>query len=159
VNVTPRLAKGTIVEKPSGWWWGRFTTAQGRRAIEFVTCETVHQAEERRVFVAAQLVRLRQAGREQFSDKLLGLASKAEPSQLERVKRGVDAIVAGDYEKPLDPELPDTGPSFREFATAWTSGELARRFPDHMDKRSSMYLPSTSALPSSGQVTIPFRRT
>jgi hypothetical protein len=28
--------------------------------------------------------------------------------------------------------LPDTGPSFREFATAWTSGELARRFPDHL---------------------------
>lgn len=27
--------------------------------------------------------------------------------------------------KPLAPELPDTGPSFREFATAWTSGELA----------------------------------
>jgi hypothetical protein len=68
-----------------------------------------HQAEERRVFVAAQLVRLREAGREQFADKLLDLASKAEPSQLERVKRGIDAILTGDYEKPVDPELPDTG--------------------------------------------------
>jgi hypothetical protein len=93
----PRLAKGTIFEKPTGRWWGRFTTAQGRRAIELVTCKTAHQAEERRVFVAAQLLRLREAGREQFSDKLLDLASKAEPSQLERVKRGIDAIVAGDY--------------------------------------------------------------
>ena len=128
----PRLAKGTIFEKPAGRWWGRFTTAQGRRAVEFVTCKTSHQAETHRAFVAAQLLRLRDASREQFSDKLLDLASKAEPSHLERVRRGVDAIVAGDYEKPIDPELPDTGPSFREFATDWTSGELARRFPDHI---------------------------
>ena len=40
--------------------------------------------------------------------------------------------MAADYEKPVDPELPDTGPTFREFATAWTSGELAQRFPDHI---------------------------
>jgi len=128
----PRLATGTVFEKPAGRWWGRFTTAQGRRAIEFVRCRTSQQAEEHRAFVAAQLLRLRDAGREQFSDKLLDLASKAEPGNLERLRRGVDSIVAGEYEKPIDPELPDTGPSFREFATDWTSGELTRRFPDHI---------------------------
>lgn len=74
----PRLATGTVFEKPAGRWWGRFTTSQGRRAVEFVTCKTSEQAEQRRVFVATQLLRLREAGRERFSDELLELAAKAE---------------------------------------------------------------------------------
>jgi hypothetical protein len=111
------------------------------------------------VFVAAQLVRLREASREQFSDKLLDLASKAEPSQLERVKRGIDAIVAGDDEKSVDPELPDTGPTFREFATAWTSGELARRArvsgSRHRAQPSSEGVPSEAISQEGASVALP----
>jgi integrase len=132
----PRLPNGTIFEK-SGRWWGRFTTAQGRRAVEFVTCKTRHDAEERRGFIAAQLLRLRDAGCEPFSDKLLELASRAKASDLARVTRGVDAIVDGEYEKPVSTELPDAGPTFREFATDWTGGELTRRFPDHVRSKKS----------------------
>ncbi|HKO91584.1 MAG TPA: hypothetical protein VJU61_10550, partial [Polyangiaceae bacterium] len=66
----PRPANGTIFEKGSGRWWGRFTTAQGRRAVELVTCKSAGDAEARRQFIAAQLGRLREAGCEQFADKL-----------------------------------------------------------------------------------------
>jgi integrase len=128
----PRPANGTIFEKGNGRWWGRFTTAQGRRAVELVTCKSAGDAEARRQFVAAQLGRLREAGCEQFADKLLELAARARPEHLDRVVRGVDAIVAGEYEKPVTADLPDTGPTFRDFATQWTNGELAKRFPDHV---------------------------
>jgi integrase len=128
----PRPANGTIFEKGNGRWWGRFTTAQGRRAVELVTCKSAGDAEARRQFIAAQLGRLREAGCEQFADKLLELAARARPDHLDRVVRGVDAIVAGEYEEPVAADLPDTGPTFRDFATQWTNGELTKRFPDHV---------------------------
>src|SRR6187431_1037766 len=131
----PRASTGTVFEKPlgSGRWYGKFTTGRGRPSVPLVTCKSQEEAEARRDFISEQLNRLIEAGRSDFAAKLLDLASRAEPGRLERVRRGVDAIVEGNFEAPPDPsDVPDRGPTFEEFASRWTSGELHALHPDHV---------------------------
>lgn len=136
-----RDCSGSIFEQPtgSGQWHGKFTTPLGRRSILLVTCRTREQAEARKQFIVEQLRRLREAGRAEFSQKLVELASQADGNRLHRVRRGVDAIVAGEFEKPGEPrDVLVVGPAFEEFAKQWTSGELSRRFPDHVPTKRSV---------------------
>ncbi len=137
----PRISTGTVFEKTpgSGRWYGKFTTGRGRPSIPLVTCKTRDEAEARRTFIAEQLNRLVEAGRSDFAEKLLELASRAEPGRLERVRRGVDAILAGNFEVPPEPsDVPDRGPTFREFAERWTGGELHALHPDHVALKRSV---------------------
>ncbi len=130
-----RAAAGTIFEKPegSGRFYARFTTTRGRKTIRLVTCTTQEQASHRKEFVATELERLRNGGQEAHADKLLELAAVADETRLGRIRKGVDAILAGEA-KPVEPSTPltDAAPSFREFAEEWTSGRLHLRFPDHV---------------------------
>jgi hypothetical protein len=131
----PRVSTGSVFEKPpgSGRWYGKFTTGRGRPSVPLVTCKSQEEAEARRDFIAEQLTRLIEAGRSDFAAKLLELASRAEPGRLERVRRGVDAILEGNLEAPASPsDVPDRGPTFEEFATRWTGGELHALHPDHV---------------------------
>jgi integrase len=130
----PRVSSGTVFEKPigSGRWYGKFTTSRGRKSVALVTCKSQQEAEQRRDFIAEQLNRLAEGGREEFAGKLLELAAKADVGRLERVQRGVDAIIAGNFEVPRPDDLPDAGPTFQEFAESWTRGDLHRLHPDHV---------------------------
>ena len=137
----PRVSTGTVFEKPpgSGRWYGKFTTGRGRPSIPLVTCKTREDAEMRRDFIAQQLSRLVEAGRSDFAEKLLELASRAEQGRLERVRRGVDAIITGNFEAPPGPsDVPDRGPTFQEFAERWTGGELHALHPDHVPLKRSV---------------------
>lgn len=133
-----RAAAGTIFEKPegSGRFYARFTTVRGRKTIRLVTCTTQVQASRRKEFVATELERLRNGGQEAHADKLLELAAVADETRLERIRKGVDAILSGEA-KPVEPATPltDAAPSFREFAEEWTSGRLHARFPDHVKRK------------------------
>jgi integrase len=136
-----RESSGTVFESPrgSGHWHGKFTTPAGRHSILLVTCHTREAAEARKRFMVEQISRLREAGRAEFIRRFLELAARADDARLDRVRRGVDAIVAGDFERPSAPDaLPDVGPTFQEFAEQWTSGELRRRFPDHVREKRSV---------------------
>jgi integrase len=130
-----RAAAGTVFEKPlgSGRFYARFTTTRGRKTIRLKTCLTLASAASRKEFIAGELERLRQAGQEAHADKLLELAAVADDQRLTRIRKGVDAILAGQV-KPAEPPTPltDAGPTFREFAEEWTSGKLHKRFPDHV---------------------------
>lgn len=130
-----RAAAGTVFEKPlgSGRFYARFTTTRGRKTIRLKTCLTLDSAASRKEFIAGELERLRLAGQEAHADKLLELAAVADDQRLTRIRKGVDAILAGDV-KPAEPPTPltDAGPTFREFAEEWTSGKLHKRFPDHV---------------------------
>ncbi len=132
----PRVSTGTVFEKSpgSGRWYGKFTTARGRRSVALVTCKTQEEAEARRDFIADQLSRLADGGRSDFGEKLLELASRAELGRLERVRRGVDVILAGNFEAPQPDAsaVPDVGPTFQEFAESWTSEKLHQAHPDHV---------------------------
>jgi len=102
----------------SGRWCGKLTTARGRRSVALVTCKTREEAEARREFIAEQLNRLAHRGRRDFGEKVLELASRAELGRLERVRRGVDVILAGNFEAPQSDAsvVPNVGPTFHEFA-------------------------------------------
>lgn len=130
-----RTAAGTVFEKPigSGRFYARFTTSLGRKTIRLKNCLTLESASGRKEFIAGELDRLRQAGQEAHAEKLLELAAVADQQRLARIRKGVDAILAGDV-KPAEPPTPltDAGPTFREFAEEWTSGKLHKRFPDHV---------------------------
>ncbi|MDX2055674.1 MAG: tyrosine-type recombinase/integrase [Polyangiaceae bacterium] len=133
-----RGAAGTIFEKPvnSGRFYARFTTTSGRKTIRLVTCSTRAQARQRQELLATELERLRRAGHGGHAEKLLELAAVADELRLVRIRKGVDAIVAGEA-KPIEAETPltDTGPTFREFAEEWTGGALHARFPDHVKRK------------------------
>lgn len=134
----PRQANGTVFEKPPGSrrYYGRFTTTRGRKTIRLVTCTTAEQAEARKNFVAVELERLRTAGQEEHADKLLELSAVTDNSRLMRIRKGVDAIIAGEAQPVQQPTpLTDGGPTFREFAEQWTDGELHTRFPDHVKRK------------------------
>src|SRR6478735_8103855 len=121
----PRHSSGSVYEQPigSGRWHAKFTTTRGRRAIRLLTCKTEVQAQARCAFISEHLKQLRVAGREDFAQKLLELAGKAELKELDRLARGVQAIASGDFERPTEPQSPLTAaPTFKEFAERWTSG-------------------------------------
>jgi integrase len=130
-----RAAAGTVFEKPlgSGRFYARFTTTRGRKTIRLKTCLTLDAAASRKEFIAGELERLRQAGQDAHADKLLELAAVADDQRITRIRKGVDAILAGEV-KPAEPPTPltEAGPTFREFAEDWTSGKLHKRFPDHV---------------------------
>lgn len=136
-----RDVTGSVYESPkgSGNWHGKFPTPKGRKSVQLVTCRTKDEAKARRDFIASQLRRLRDAGRFEHAEKLLELAAKADAKGLDRVKRGVDAIVAGNFDKPdsSDSAL-DQGPTFKEFAGRWTSGELHDQYPDYVKVKRSV---------------------
>jgi integrase len=137
----PRVSTGSVFEKPlgSGRWYGKFTTGRGRPSVALVTCKSQEEAEARRDFIAEQLNRLIETGRSDFAAKLLELASRAEVGRLERVRRGVDAIIAGNFEEPAGPsDVPDRGPTFQEFSERWTGGELHALHPDHVPLKRSV---------------------
>jgi len=137
----PRHSSGSVYEQPigSGRWHAKFTTTRGRRAIRLLTCKTEVQAQARCAFISEHLKQLRAAGREDFANKLLELAGKAELKELDRIARGVQAIASGDFERPNEPQSPlAPAPTFKEFAERWTSGELHRSYPDHVKRKDSV---------------------
>jgi len=134
----PRNAGGTVFEQPagSGRYFGRFTTTRRRKAIRLFACANLGEARERTEFIAAELQRLREAGCEEHAPQLFKLAARADARQLTRIRRSVDAIIAGDVEPaPAQPTLSDRGLTFREFAEQWTSGDLHKLHPDHVKRK------------------------
>lgn len=127
-----RQATGTVFERPIGEWRARFRWNGQTKTVHLRHCSTQEHAEVFRDFIAEHLKRLRDADRDEFIAKLLELAAGSPKAKLDRVSRGVDAIIRGDYSKPGDsPEL-DEGPTFQEFAESWTSGKLHEQHPDHV---------------------------
>ena len=140
-QIMPRHSSGTVYEQPSGSgrWHAKFTTTRGRCAIRLLTCKTEAQARARCAFISEHLKQLRAAGREDFAHKLLELAGKAEPKDLDRLARGVLAIASGDFDRPTETQSP-LAPTltFKEFAERWTSGELHQTYPDHVKRKGSV---------------------
>jgi hypothetical protein len=93
----PRQSTGSVYERPPGSriWYGVFTTKAGRKTVRLEHCSSQAEAEARKEFIAEQIRRLRAASRDEFVEKLLALAGPAKASDLVRIARGVDAIVAG----------------------------------------------------------------
>jgi len=129
----PRYAMGELRRFAAGF--AARITIEGRKRHTFplAACLTPEQAEERKNHLARMALRLREAGHADKIAKLVGTGATARPGRpWQAVVDAVDLICNGAAKEST--ELP----TFASFAQDWTSGELARRFPDHVrQKRSS----------------------
>jgi len=109
-------------------------TIEGRIRKDFVlpTCATEPEAEERCKAMASMAARLRKAGQGDQIEQLLTMAAKARAGRpWEAVCSAVDTLCAGNVRER------SACPTFGDFAKDWTSGELARRHPDHVRAKDS----------------------
>ncbi len=99
-----------------------------RQSLPMPTCKTKEAAAERCTFVATLAAQLRKAGvvKTREAMELLRTAAACPPQLLPGVEQVARELIGGDF-KPGP-----TVPTFGEFAKRWTSGELARLYPDHV---------------------------
>ncbi len=99
----------------------------GRRTLALPTCKTPEEA-ERRCSVLAELAgKLNAAGQMEVGFAVLERAASAEGRDLDAAVKLVDALVKGDAVV-----RPHGSMTFRQLGEKWTSGELAKLFPDHI---------------------------
>jgi len=132
-----REATGEL--RPLADGWAARITIQGRTRRDFVlaTCATEAEAAERCKALATFAARLRRA--EQSAEdtvRVLEMAAKQRAGRpWQAVCEAVDALCKGEAR---DKGTGAQAPLFSEWARQWTSGELAKRYPDHVrEKRSS----------------------
>jgi integrase len=136
-------AAGSFFEK-RGTFYMRITVApQERRAaaLPWLAVDEAHHAApcdcraclaaaERAGDVQELVMRLRRGGHTAFVDKLVESAATADAEKLAALGRAVDGLVAGKLGRPATGGL-----TFQRFAERWTSGALAREFPDVVRKK------------------------
>ena len=139
-RIVARILTGSVYESParSGRWHGKFTTQEGRVSRRLTACYTRDEAVRRAAFIAEQIARLRSVQQHQFVGRLLELATIVDGRDLDRVRRGVDAIVGGDFARLIEAGSTSEEITFQAFAEQWTSGELRRRFPDYVALKRSV---------------------
>lgn len=115
-----------------GRWYGRVTLGAARPTFELPTCQDEAAARERVALLVEVAAALAEAGQLDLGPALLAKAAAADsPKALADVRRVVAGVAAGNLVR----EGAREGMTFRELATLWTSGELARRHPDHVRAR------------------------
>lgn len=126
----PKPSTGELRRLATGW--AALITIQGRTRRQFVlACRSEEEAEARTRALATIASRVRRAGRVAELPKLLEGAAQARGRAWLAVLEAVDAIAAGGVEGTRAESIP----TFAVFAERWTSGELHRRFPDHVKKK------------------------
>jgi integrase len=123
-----REATGEL--RRSGDGFAALITIEGRTRSQFSldACRTEHEARERCRALASMAARLRHAGHAAEIESLLAMGAKARPGKpWEAVVAAVDALCSG--------QTGDNGtppPTVAEWGRQWVTGELARKYPDHV---------------------------
>ena len=116
----------------AGRWTARVSLGAplGRRELLLPTCSTEEQACARLAVLTDLVEQLRAAGQIASGLPLLERAAVRDGKALEDVLRVAAQLCRGE----LRPRT--TGAiTFQEYATRWTSGELANEFPDHVKRK------------------------
>lgn len=131
----PREATGSVYEN-RGAWFARIMLDK-RAHVALPTCKSEEQASARKDVLAGVAKRLRAAGHggEDGETLLRRLAEVPEGKPLENLLAGVDRLVAGQYVTRAKPDAKPT--TFGDIASQWVSGELARKYPDHVKVKRS----------------------
>lgn len=137
-SATPRLrvSRGGAY-KSRGKFFARVTvSAQKREAVVLPWCTSLADAKKRAEDIQALVNRLRAIGQDGLVPKLVESAATADAEKMDGLARVVDGVVAGAIVRadamPLSDEL-----TIRQFGESWTSGELHRRYPDHVPLKDS----------------------
>ncbi len=134
-----REAKGGAYES-RGKFYMRVTVGPQQRRSELLPwCTTLDAAQERANVIQGFVARLRVAGQLDFIEKVIQIGAKApDVATLADVASNVDALAGNAFDR-IEPPKGQGGPvTFRTFSERWTSGELARRYPDHIEEKASV---------------------
>jgi integrase len=131
----PKQAKGDV-RFSGGIWRARITLVKKRRHdVPLPTCQSREEAEERALLLAEQAKHLRLAGKVETSAAIGLLEELGRATAGDGVTDAIHVIGefcgASTFPKRLE------GPTFAEVARLWTSGELARDWPDHVKAKNS----------------------
>ncbi len=130
-----RIRKGSARCR-NGKFFVRVTLRGNERpSFELPRATDQRTADERAALVHAYAGRLRKAGAFDFAPALLRKAASCDESRLAEVEALIGQLEGG--AKPKRKATRDVGETFRDVATKWTSGELARKHPDHVRKKTS----------------------
>lgn len=134
----PQPATGNTYEKSPGKWLCRVTIATGkRRAFSLPTCHDKPSADARGEVLADVAKRLRVA---EVPEKVIvsvieRLASR-DGAELAKVKAAAEALCSRRLRAKGTSST--SGPTFGDVAEQWTSGALARDYPDHVKVKRSV---------------------
>jgi integrase len=133
VETMPREATGELRKLADGY--AALITIEGRTRKEFRlrTCATPAEATERCRALAQTAARLRRSGHAAEIEQLVAIGAKARAGRpWEAVCAAVDALCAGQtLEKTSRP------PTLAEWGRQWVTGELAKKYPDHVRPKRS----------------------
>ncbi len=134
-----RESTGGAYEK-RGAFYVRVTDRPGHRMGEHAPwAATLDEAAERGRLLQGWVNRLRAAGQTDFVKTIVEWAAAASDAEtLAKVAGRVDLLTAGDYERIVKPKKPGAL-SFEDFAMKWVRGELAAKYPDHVERKRSAY--------------------
>lgn len=104
-----------------------------RESFPMPLCKTKEAATERCKFVAKLATRLRKAGviKTREGLELLKTAAACAPALLTGVTQVAGELIGGEFKDG------SKMPTFAQFARRWTSGELAKKHPDHIKTKDS----------------------
>ena len=131
----PREATGELKTLADGFAARITIEGRARRDFPLPTCATEAEATERCKALAGIAARLRRAGKAGEIVALLEMGAKARAGRAwQFVVETVDLEVGGQLRERGKGEVP----TFAKWAGDWTSGALAKKYPDHVrEKRSS----------------------
>ena len=128
----PREATGELRRLADGFAARITVLGRKRRDFPLAICLSEEQAEERKTELARMASRLRRAGHADKIEKLISGGAKARPGRpWSTVVTAVDVLCSGEA------EVLKEAPTFADFAKEWTSGDLRKRFPDHVPAKDS----------------------
>ncbi len=129
----PNVPKGEVRWTEHGWVARITVGPRKRESFLMPTCKTKEAAVERCSFVATLAARLRDAGVISLPEalQLLKTAAACAPALLPGVTQVAGELIGGEFK--AGPKMP----TFGEFAKRWTSGELAKKHPDHIKAKDS----------------------
>jgi len=131
-----KAATGAPPTRTADGWWSTRVTIEGRQRVSLRMPPQLREdeAEERARDLAAMALRLRKAGMVADAPVALKLASEALPGDAwANAAKAIDILCAG-TSRPVD----TSGvPTFATWAERWTSGELARTYPDVVNAKTT----------------------
>lgn len=120
-------------------FFARVRPAPGKkRAVKLSAATGLADAQERAALMAQLIGRLRDAGKEAMIDKMLEQAASLPRRELPDLRHAIEGYCDGLLELSQDDTQLSPSMTVREFGEAWTSGAIARHFPDHVRAKKSV---------------------